>query len=156
VHRWVRRFLRKGRPTDTGTLLMTLTHALKESFTYERRGQQGTREPALTLKLGRGSCRDLALLMIEAVRSLGIAARFVSGYLYVPFARRPDPCRRRLHARLGAGLSAGRRMGRVRSHQRHRRQPRPDPRRRGARPEPGHPAVRHLLGLRGRLHRHDG
>ena len=45
---------------------------------------QGTREPALTLKLGRGSCRDLALLMIEAVRSLGLAARFVSGYLYVP------------------------------------------------------------------------
>jgi transglutaminase-like putative cysteine protease len=84
VHRWVRRFLRKGRPTDTGTLLMTLTHALKESFTYERRGQQGTREPALTLKLGRGSCRDLALLMIEAVRSLGIAARFVSGYIAIP------------------------------------------------------------------------
>jgi len=84
VHRWVRRFLRKGRPTDTGTLLMTLTHAVKESFTYERRPQQGTREPALTLKLGRGSCRDLTLLMIEAVRSLGFAARFVSGYLYVP------------------------------------------------------------------------
>ena len=80
----MRRFLRKGRPTDTGTLLMTLTHAVKESFTYERRPQQGTRDPALTLKLGRGSCRDLALLMIEAVRSLGLAARFVSGYLYVP------------------------------------------------------------------------
>ncbi len=84
VHRWVRRFLRKGRPTDTGTLLMTLTHAFKESFAYERRKEPGTREPALTLKLGRGSCRDLALLMIEAVRSLGLAARFVSGYLYVP------------------------------------------------------------------------
>jgi transglutaminase-like putative cysteine protease len=84
VHRWVRRFLHQGRPTDTGTLLMTLTHAVKESFTYERRAQQGTRAPALTLKLGRGSCRDLTLLMIEAVRSLGLAARFVSGYLYVP------------------------------------------------------------------------
>jgi len=84
VHRWVRRFLRKGHATDTGTLLMTLTHAVKECFTYERRSQHGTREPALTLKLGRGSCRDLTLLMIEAVRSLGLAARFVSGYLYVP------------------------------------------------------------------------
>jgi transglutaminase-like putative cysteine protease len=84
IHRWVRRFLRKGRPTDTGRLLMTLTQAFQESFAYERRPTQGTREPAVTLKLGRGSCRDLALLMIEAVRSLGLAARFVSGYIYVP------------------------------------------------------------------------
>jgi transglutaminase-like putative cysteine protease len=65
-------------------LLMTLTLAFKESFTYERRSEPGTREPAETLRLGRGSCRDMALLMIEALRSLGLAARFVSGYLYVP------------------------------------------------------------------------
>jgi transglutaminase-like putative cysteine protease len=84
VERWVRRFLRRGRPTDTGMLLMTLTYAFRESFTYERRSEPGTRPPALTLKLGRGSCRDLALLMIEALRALGLAARFVSGYLYVP------------------------------------------------------------------------
>ena len=63
---------------------MTLTYAFTESFTYERRPEPGTRPPALTLKLGRGSCRDLALLMIEALRCLGLAARFVSGYLYVP------------------------------------------------------------------------
>jgi transglutaminase-like putative cysteine protease len=84
VDRWVRRFLRTGQCTDTGMLLMTLTYAFKESFIYERRSEPGTRPPALTLKLGRGSCRDLALLMIEALRSLGLAARFVSGYLYVP------------------------------------------------------------------------
>jgi transglutaminase-like putative cysteine protease len=83
VDRWVRRFLRTGPRTDTGMLLMTLTYAFKESFTYERRSEPGTRPPALTLKLGRGSCRDLALLMIEALRCLGLAARFVSGYLYV-------------------------------------------------------------------------
>ena len=136
VERWVRRFLRKGRPTDTGMLLMTLTYAFKESFTYERRSEPGTRPPALTLKLGRGSCRDLALLMIEALRSLGLAARFVSGYLYVPARDGRALSRRRLDPRLGAGLSAGRGLGGVRSHQRHRRQPRPDPRRRRARPEP--------------------
>lgn len=84
VHRWVSRFLRQGRPTDTGELLMTLTYAIKESFTYLRRPEKGVQDPALTLRLGRGTCRDFALLMMEAVRSLGFAARFVSGYLYVP------------------------------------------------------------------------
>ena len=83
VYRWVRKFLQNGRRSDTAALLMTLTAAIKESFIYERRYEPGTRDPALTLKLGRGSCRDLALLMIEAVRSLDLAARFVSGYLYV-------------------------------------------------------------------------
>lgn len=84
LHDWVQGFLSRGRVTKTGELLMTLTHAIKEGFVYERRSEPGTRDPALTLKLGRGSCRDLALLMMEAVRSLGFAARFVSGYLYVP------------------------------------------------------------------------
>jgi transglutaminase-like putative cysteine protease len=83
VYRWVRRFLANGRGTDTMALLMTLTRAIRDSFAYEPRAEPGTRDPALTLKLGRGSCRDLALLMIEAVRSLDLAARFVSGYLYV-------------------------------------------------------------------------
>jgi transglutaminase-like putative cysteine protease len=83
VYRWVRQFLAHGRPTDTAALLMTVTRAIQDGFAYERRYEPGTREPALTLRLKRGSCRDLALLMIEAVRSLDLAARFVSGYLYV-------------------------------------------------------------------------
>lgn len=89
VYRWVRKFLRNGRANDTATLLMALCTAIKEGFTYERRTEPGTRDPVLSLKLGRGSCRDFALLMIEAVRSLDLAARFVSGYLYV--ADRDDP-----------------------------------------------------------------
>ena len=63
---------------------MTLTHGIKKGFTYTRRAEHGTQEPVATVRIGRGSCRDFALLMIESVRSLGFAARFVSGYLHVP------------------------------------------------------------------------
>jgi transglutaminase-like putative cysteine protease len=84
VERWVRRFLRQGRATPTGKLLMTLTCAVPESFTYTRRSESGTQDPVTTLRTKRGTCRDFALLMMEGVRALGLAARFVSGYLYVP------------------------------------------------------------------------
>jgi transglutaminase-like putative cysteine protease len=90
VERWVRRFLRRGRSNQTGALLMTLTAAIKESFVYVRRSESGVHEPGLTLRLGHGSCRDLALLMVEGVRALGFAARFASGYLYVPTRDDPD------------------------------------------------------------------
>ena len=63
---------------------MTLCFAIHESFVYTRRLEPGTQPPRLTLQLRRGTCRDFALLMMEAVRSLGFAARFVTGYVYVP------------------------------------------------------------------------
>jgi transglutaminase-like putative cysteine protease len=84
LDRWVRRFLHQGRPTETGALLMTLTYAIKEGLSYERRTARGTQSPLQTLASRRGSCRDFATLMMEAARALGFAARFVSGYLYVP------------------------------------------------------------------------
>lgn len=97
IDRWVARFLRQGAPTPTGELLKTITYAIKDGFAYMRRTEPGTWSPATTLDLGRGSCRDLALLMIEAVRSLGLAARFVSGYIYVPDRDGPQ--------RLGGGAT---------------------------------------------------
>jgi transglutaminase-like putative cysteine protease len=84
VHRWARRFVRVGHPTETARLLMTMCYAIHEGFAYARRGGRGTQTPAETLDRRRGTCRDFALLMIEALRSLGFAARFVSGYVYVP------------------------------------------------------------------------
>ena len=84
LDRWVRRFLRPGRTTETGELLMTLTYAIKEGFYYERRAEKGTQTALETLARRRGSCRDFATLMMEAARTLGFAAQFVSGYLYVP------------------------------------------------------------------------
>ena len=84
--KWVRRFVGHGRGADTAKLLMTLTYAIKEAFTYSKRHEHGTQDPLTTLATGKGTCRDFAVLMIEAVRSLGLAARFVSGYLHQPAA----------------------------------------------------------------------
>jgi transglutaminase-like putative cysteine protease len=81
IDRWTHQFLRKQGPTGTRELLAAMTHAIHDRFTYVSRAEVGTQDPAVTLKLGSGSCRDFALLMMEAVRSLGLAARFVSGYL---------------------------------------------------------------------------
>lgn len=86
IDRWAHQFLRKQGTTGTRDLLATITYAIHERFTYAARVEAGTQDPAVTLKLGSGSCRDFALLMMEAVRSLGLAARFVSGYL-APFGR---------------------------------------------------------------------
>lgn len=84
VESFARRFVRPGKPTPTGALLMTLCYAIHEGFAYGRRHEHGTQPPAMTLALRRGTCRDFALLMMEAVRCLGLAARFVTGYVYVP------------------------------------------------------------------------
>ena len=84
LERWVRQFVNPGGPTETAALLMTLTNAIKEGLAYERRTDKGTQSPVYTLSSRRGSCRDFATLMMEAARALGFAARFVSGYLYVP------------------------------------------------------------------------
>ena len=84
VGKWARQFVRIGQPTETGHLLMTMCYAIREGFIYARRSAHGTQAPVETLQLRRGTCRDFALLMMEAARSLGLAARFVTGYIYVP------------------------------------------------------------------------
>ena len=84
VDRWARQFLRRDGPTGTRDLLAGMTSAIRRHFTYIARSERGVQPPAQTLAKNSGTCRDFAVLMIEAVRALGIAARFVSGYLYVP------------------------------------------------------------------------
>ena len=84
VEAWARQFIEPVGTRETGHILMTMTTAIKESFRYSRRTDPGTQPPLVTLATGTGTCRDFALLMIEAARSLGFAARFVTGYIYVP------------------------------------------------------------------------
>ena len=79
---WARNFLDEEAPTPTFKILSGMTHGIRESFSYRRRHEQGTQHPLDTLQTGSGTCRDYALFMIEALRRLGIAARFVSGYLF--------------------------------------------------------------------------
>jgi len=84
VDAWARRFLGSDGANDTNAVLVAMTRAIKQEFFYSTRSQNGVQTPPRTLELGGGTCRDYALLMMEAVRSLGLAARFVTGYLYDP------------------------------------------------------------------------
>ena len=84
IGRWARRFVRPRGETSLQGLLSEMTQAIYAEFKYNSRLEIGVQTPLQTLALGGGSCRDYAVLMIDAARSLGLAARFVSGYIYSP------------------------------------------------------------------------
>lgn len=80
---WARGFVRSN-PTDTLALLADLNAGVAAYISYQSRETEGTQTPVETLGRGYGSCRDFAVLFIEAARCLGFGARVVSGYLYNP------------------------------------------------------------------------
>jgi transglutaminase-like putative cysteine protease len=80
---WARGFVR-GNPTDTLALLKDLSAGVSAWIGYQSREDEGTQSPTQTLDRGWGSCRDFAVLFVEAARGLGFGARIVSGYLYNP------------------------------------------------------------------------
>jgi transglutaminase-like putative cysteine protease len=80
IDAWARRFV--DQQDDTMAILHAMTEAIGSEFSYNRRDEMGTQDPLLTLDSATGTCRDFALFLMEAARSLGFAARFVSGYLY--------------------------------------------------------------------------
>jgi transglutaminase-like putative cysteine protease len=85
VDAWAKQFVEGG--PQTLAMLTAMTQAIKqEGFKYAPRDAEGCQKPTETLALKSGTCRDFALLMIEAMRALGLAARFVTGYIYVPAA----------------------------------------------------------------------
>jgi transglutaminase-like putative cysteine protease len=69
---------------DTLSFLTDLNFAVHRNIAYERRDEEGIQTANQTLERGKGSCRDMAELFVAASRQLGLAARFVSGYLYEP------------------------------------------------------------------------
>jgi transglutaminase-like putative cysteine protease len=78
---WARGFIRSN-PTDTLALLADVNSGIAAWISYQGRESEGTQTPVETLNRGWGSCRDFAILLIEAARSLGFGARVVTGYLY--------------------------------------------------------------------------
>lgn len=80
---WAQGFV-AGYPTDTLSLLKDINAGVGSAIAYQVREDEGTQSPSETLFLRMGSCRDLATLLVEAVRSLGFGARVVSGYLHDP------------------------------------------------------------------------
>src|ERR1700735_4084706 len=81
---WARSFLETVKRADATHVLAAMTRGIHDNFKYSGRAFGPPQSPQETLRLRQGSCRDFAVLMMEAVRCLGLAARFVSGYLFVP------------------------------------------------------------------------
>ncbi len=84
LQRWARAFVGGNGAVRVLDVLAAMTQAIHKDFSYASRLQFGTQTPLETLLRKSGSCRDFAVLMIDAVRSLGFAAQFVSGYIYSP------------------------------------------------------------------------
>ena len=82
----------------SAVVLNQLSSLIHTIFAYGRREMRGVQSPARTIDLGAGTCRDFALLFIEAARNLGFAARFVTGYLH-------DPGRDAVSAVVGGGAT---------------------------------------------------
>ena len=80
---WAHQFVDR-KEIETLQLLAAMNGGINEGFDYVRREDEGTQPPTTTLERKSGSCRDFALLLIEAARCLGLGARFVSGYIYDP------------------------------------------------------------------------
>jgi transglutaminase-like putative cysteine protease len=81
VRNWIRPFLDTRGRAATVDCLMALNRSVPLFFQYARREEAGVQTPGETLRYRSGSCRDFALLFMEAARCLGLAARFVTGYL---------------------------------------------------------------------------
>ena len=84
VSGWAKQFLEGEDGTDTFAMLTHMCKGIQETLKYAMRFEAGTQPPAVTLESGGGTCRDYALLMMEGVRAMGLAARFITGYLYDP------------------------------------------------------------------------
>lgn len=84
LNEWLTALPREETSQTAFGMIEQVGRSIHKLIRYRRREEPGVQSPEVTLSLGTGSCRDMAVLMIEACRSMGIAARFASGYLDTP------------------------------------------------------------------------
>jgi len=84
VNKWITAFWQPSEQIQTYTLLQRLASHINKTLLYQVREEPGVQTAPQTLSCGTGSCRDFAFLFMEAARCLGLASRFVSGYLNAP------------------------------------------------------------------------
>ncbi len=98
IKEWVKPFLDSNGRGKTLEFLLALNESVPKQFGYSRRDEPGVQTPAETLQTRSGTCRDFALLFMEAARYMGLAARYVSGYLCSSDADKPDIASDATHA----------------------------------------------------------
>lgn len=84
VRAWLDQLPELKQSTDAEAMLMTLCTLINQQIKYQRRMAKGVQSPSQTLTFASGSCRDMAVLMMDAARTMGLSARFASGYLDCP------------------------------------------------------------------------
>ncbi len=84
LDQWLTNLWKPGDRPQTYTLLQSISSRIHTGLVYQRREEPGVQNAEDTLSQSTGSCRDFAHLFVEAARRLGLAARFVSGYLHLP------------------------------------------------------------------------
>lgn len=90
LREWINPFWRVGQQLETYVLLDSINKAIATQIEYQVREEPGVQSPRTTLTKQSGSCRDMATLFIETCRLIGLAARFVSGYLHAPVSEAGD------------------------------------------------------------------
>lgn len=87
IDRWSKEFLQNLPKVDALHVLTAMTHAIHGRLHYVSRLAGEPQNPVETLRLGTGTCRDFAVLMMEGCRALGLGCRFVSGYIHIPTSK---------------------------------------------------------------------
>ncbi|HEY5813031.1 MAG TPA: transglutaminase N-terminal domain-containing protein, partial [Terrimicrobiaceae bacterium] len=85
---WTHQTFSPKQGDDAVNVVHEMNRWIYRSIHYRRREDRGVQSPLQTLRLGSGSCRDMATLLLEVLRSLNMASRFASGYIENEAARR--------------------------------------------------------------------